>query len=193
MKLPLRLAISAALSLPAFLSVSSAVAEGVISQPGNHNEYAFEIEPQLAIRTHTPCCYGNAYGYGRDYYYGWSGFGPGVRVSIPFMHNGPVKEINNNIAISFGGALTFHSNRNTAYNVTVINLPVAFQWNFYFTEIVSAFGEAGLNTPITFGGGYSHFTVEPLVGVGGRFQWDKVGVVVRLSYPLFSVGANFQF
>ncbi len=186
MKFPLRLMLFHALFFVALLFTRPAPASGVIKQPGNHNAYSFELEPQLAVRTHVPCCY-----YGT--YYGWSGFGPGLRVAIPFMHNGPVQEINNNIGISFGGALTFHGNNSLNTGATVLNLPVAFQWNFYFTEIVSAFGEVGLNTPITFGRGYSQFNVEPLIAGGGRFQWNKVGVVVRIGYPLFSVGANFQF
>jgi len=28
---------------------------------------------------------------------------------------------------------------------------------------------------------------------GGRFQFGKVGVLVRVGYPMLSVGANFQF
>jgi hypothetical protein len=161
----------------------NAEASGVIKRPGAHNRYDWELEPQLVVRTNIP--YWNG-GNGN-----WTGFGPGVRASIPFVHNGPIDSINNNIAISFGGSMTWHGN-NT--RVTVLNLPVAFQWNFYFTEIVSVLGEAGLNTPVTFGrGGNAQFDVEPFIQGGGRFQWDKVGVVVRLGYPSFSVGANFQF
>jgi hypothetical protein len=160
----------------------NAEAAGVIKRPGAHNHYEWELEPQLVIRTNIP--YWNG-GNGN-----WTGFGPGVRASIPLMHNGPIDSINNNIAISFGGSMTWHGN-NT--NVTVLNLPVAFQWNFYFTEIVSVLGETGLNTPITFANGNTQFDVEPFIQGGGRFQWDKVGVIVRIGYPSFSVGANFQF
>lgn len=195
-----------ALALSAFAFVVSpraAQAENLITNPGDHNEYKFEIEPQLVVRTAGPrwgryyCdrwdgprgrpdpdC--RAYGYG-----GWAGVGPGVRVNIPFMHNGPIDTINNNIGISFGGSLTFHGYRGV--NATVLNLPVAFQWNFYFTEIISVLGEAGLNTPITFWSGGAHFAVEPLLQGGGRFQFGKVGVLVRVGWPLLSVGANIQF
>lgn len=181
----------------------AARAENLITSPGDHNEYKFELEPQLVIRTAGPRWGGyycdrwddprrrpdpdcRSYGYG-----GFTGVGPGLRVSIPFMHNGPIDSINNNIGISFGGSLTFHGYQ--GLHATVLNLPVAFQWNFYFTEIISVLGEAGLNTPITFWPGGSHFTVEPLIQGGGRFQFGKVGVLVRVGWPLLSVGANIQF
>lgn len=181
----------------------SAKAENLIKNPGDHNEYKFELEPQLVLRTGSPGWGGYACNdpyddppgrRGCNYYGGaggWTGVGPGVRVNIPFMHNGPVTQINNNIGISFGGSLTFHGN--AGYNATVLNLPVAFQWNFYFTEVVSVLGEMGLNTPIAFWAGGSSFNVEPLIQAGGRFQWGKVGLIVRLGWPLLSVGANFQF
>lgn len=173
------------LATTVFLSVqpNDAWAAGTIKQPGNHNHYAWELEPQLVFRTNIPYWDNGNNG-------NWSGVGPGVRVSIPLTHNGPIDTINNNIAISFGGAMTWHGNNS---NVTVLSIPVAFQWNFYLTEIISVLGEAGLNTPITFGNGTSNFNVEPLFQGGGRFQWDKVGVLVRIGYPSFSVGANFQF
>jgi hypothetical protein len=178
----------------------TAEAQNLIKRPGAHNRYSFELEPQLVVRTAGPrwgtyycddrgpgrSCRGYYGGYG-----GWMGVGPGVRVNIPFMHNGPIDEINNNIGISFGGSLTFHGYY--GYRATVLNLPVAFQWNFYFTEIISVLGEAGLNTPVTFWNGGTNFAVEPLFQGGGRFQFGKVGVVARVGWPLLSVGANFQF
>lgn len=167
---------------------SEAHAENLIKRPGAHNHYSWELEPQLVLRTHAPYA-GRGRGYG---YYGWTGVGPGVRVSIPFMHNGPIDEINNNIGISFGASTTFHPVY-AGRDAVVLNLPVAFQWNFYFTDIISVLGEAGLNTPITFWAGYSDFSVEPLIQGGGRFQFGKVGVLVRVGWPLLSVGANIQF
>ncbi len=180
----------------------TANAENLIRNPGAHNRYKFELEPQLVIRTAGPRWGGyycdrydppgpegpdcRHYGYG-----GWTGIGPGVRVNIPFMHNGPVDTINNNIGISFGGSTTFHGYRGTS--AVVLNMPVAFQWNFYFTDIISVLGEAGLNTPITFWRGGSSFTVEPLFQGGGRFQFGKVGIIARLGWPMISVGANIQF
>jgi hypothetical protein len=173
-----------------------AEAQNLIKRPGAHNRYSWELEPQLVVRTHAPyywndgrrgCCWN--YGYGGYYW----GAGPGVRVNIPFMHNGPIDVLNNNIGISFGASTTFHGRRGLG-NVVVLNLPVAFQWNFYFTDIISVLGEAGLNTPVTFWNGGTNFNIEPLLQGGGRFQFGKVGIIARVGFPLAtSVGANFQF
>lgn len=149
----------------------TARAENLIRRPGAHNHYSLEIEPHL-----------NLYGYG-----GKAQVGPGVRFSIPFMHNGPIDTINNNMAITFGMDLYFPSG---GYGVAI---PVAAQWDFYFTDIVSVLGEVGL---IANFGSYSGFSVDPLnpyIQGGGRFQFGKVGVLVRAGWPSFSVGANFQF
>lgn len=165
-------------------------AENLIKRPGAHNRYSWELEPQLVLRPGAPYV-GPRRGYGWGYH-GWAGVGPGVRVNIPFMHNGPIDSINNNIGISFGASTTWHPVY-AARDAVVLNLPVAFQWNFYFTDIISVIGEAGLNTPVTFWAGYTRFTVEPLFQGGGRFQFGRVGVVVRVGWPVMSVGANFQF
>jgi hypothetical protein len=146
-------------------------ATNVIRRPGAHNHYYLEVEPHL-----------NLYGYGRN----TVNFGPGVRFSIPFMHNGPIDTINNNLAISFGIDTYFPD---SGFGVA---FPVAAQWNFYFTEIISVLAEAGL---VINAGNYapSFNVLDPYIQGGGRFQFNKVGVLVRVGYPSFSVGANFQF
>lgn len=150
-------------------------AAGVIKQPGAHNHYSWELEPHLALK------WARWGGNG-------AGFGPGVRASIPFMHNGPIDTINNNIGISFGLDTYFYDGGAVGWNT-----PVAFQWNFYFTEIISVIGEVGLDAELTTRDGGSDFDMYPLFQGGGRFQWDKLGVVVRLGWPSASVGLNIQF
>ncbi|HSC88163.1 MAG TPA: hypothetical protein VLC09_12860 [Polyangiaceae bacterium] len=168
-----------ALGLVALVSMpDTAQAEGVIKRPGAHNQYKWELEPQLAVKYYCWNGCGNA------------GFGPGVRASIPFMHNGPIDSINNNIGISFGLNTFFYGGNN---EVIGWNVPVAFQWNFYFTEIISVLGEVGLNSELaTFNGG-SDFDIYPLFQGGGRFQFGKLGVLVRVGIPYASVGLNIQF
>src|SRR5215216_4393744 len=72
----------------------AAHAQSIIRQPGNHPDYSFELEPHLALQW--------ADRVGPD-----NGFGPGVRFNIPFLHNGPIKTINNNMGITFGLDITF--------------------------------------------------------------------------------------
>jgi len=152
---------------------SEAHAENLIKRPGAHNRYKFELEPHLGI------------------WYGWGNrndadFGPGIRASIPFMHNGPIDTINNNIGISFGLDTYF------ANDFVIISSPVAFQWNFYFTDVISVLGEAGLVFNIATEGP-DNFDLDPLFQGGGRFQWGRIGVLVRVGYPSISVGCNIQF
>src|SRR5690349_6955047 len=122
-----------------FLGFSrSAHAQSIIRQPGNHPDYAFEIEPHLAFQW--------ANRFGPD-----DGFGPGVRFNIPFMHNGPIKTINNNMGITFGLDITFgggnygcgypYDRRYGDCDVTEFWLPVAMQWNFFLTKVISVFDE----------------------------------------------------
>lgn len=147
-----------------------ASAENLIKQPGAHNRYKVELEPHLSL-----------------YYGSWTNrveAGPGIRVAIPFMHNGPIDTINNNIGVSFGVDTYFPG------GAFVMRLPGAFQWNFYFTDIISVIGEAGLAFNF---GDLDGLWVDPIFQGGGRFQFGKVGVVVRVGYPDITVGANFQF
>jgi hypothetical protein len=183
--LPARWLVCLALALGALTALpSSAQAENLIRQPGAHRHYSFELEPKLNL-------------FWRNYnsYYldqAWVPFGPGIRFTIPFMHNGPISTLNNNMAITFGADTYF------PYHGFGLQIPVAAQWNFYFTDIISVLGEAGLTTGFTTwdtgaGTSYGLFTIDPYIQGGGRFQFGPVGVLVRVGYPTWSVGANFQF
>lgn len=174
--LPLALALAAAVTC-LVSAPSEAHAENLIKRPGAHNHYKFELEPHLG------------------FWWGWGNrddadFGPGIRASIPFMHNGPIDTINNNIGISFGLDTYFANAGNNDF--VIISSPVAFQWNFYFTDVISVLGEAGLVMNIATEGN-DNFDLDPLFQGGGRFQWGRIGVLVRVGYPAVSVGCNIQF
>lgn len=164
-----RVAATLSIALFVLLPATEARAENLIRHPGAHPQYAFEIEPHLYFR------------YGRD-----DGAGPGVRASIPFMHNGPIDTINNNIGITFGADLPFYRGG------ALLDVPVAFQWNFYFTDIISVAGEAGFVSSFWTGPG-GGFDLDPLFQGAGRFQFGKAGLLIRVGYPGVSIGANFQF
>ncbi|MCB9589458.1 MAG: hypothetical protein H6718_28855 [Polyangiaceae bacterium] len=196
---------AAVLALPNLAS-----AESVIKRPGAHPDYSFELEPHLVFQWDNR--------WGSD-----DGLGPGVRFNIPFLDNGPISKINNNMAIGVGLDLTLGSNDCRWYyggrgvpwdnrndcNVTEVWLPVVLQWNFFLTDIISVFGEPGL--------GFVHRSydwefycngangqicefddtkneLEFVFWGGARFQFsDMVGLTVRLGTPYVSVGANFLF
>jgi hypothetical protein len=194
--------LAALIALALLLFAPGASAQSIIKQPGNHPNYAVELEPHFVAQyDRTP--------------YGTGGFGVGFRASIPFVQNGPVPKINNNIGISFGvdwahfGDNDFCSGRGdpqffpTACSGNDLWFPVTGQWNFFFTPIVSAFGEFGLaihNERWSYeadcaGCSYQHSRTdffEPVFFVGGRFLFAKtVGLTVRLGWPYISVGASF--
>jgi opacity protein-like surface antigen len=198
------IAAAAALAWP-----NVASAQAVIRQPGNHPRYSVEIEPHLAFQW--------ASRFGAD-----DGFGPGVRFNIPFMHNGPIKTINNNMGITFGMDLTFGDggpgwcygryDRDRWLNgadcdVTEFWLPVAMQWNFWLTDVISVFGEpgfaivhrrwsyewycSGVNGALC-DTNYNDTDVEFVFGAGGRFMFsDNIGATVRIGFPMISAGINF--
>lgn len=186
-----------------------ASAASVIKRPGAHPSYSFELEPHLVFQWDNR--------WGDD-----DGLGPGVRFNIPFLDNGPISSINNNMAIGVGLDITFgddncsfwYGRTNVPWDrhdcsVTEVWAPVVLQWNFFLTDIISVFGEPGLAfVHRNFDGEYYcqgnsgplceyDDTDNELEGVfwgGARFQFsDTVGLTVRLGTPYVSVGANFLF
>ncbi len=140
----LRLAVGLILAVAA-LWPDVAHAQSIIKQPGNHPDYSVELEPHFVFQ------WGNRFG--AD-----DGFGPGARVNIPFLRNGPISKINNNMAIGVGLDITFGDNdcgwwwgrynkdlwlQNRDCSVTEFWLPATLQWNFFLTDVISVFGEPG--------------------------------------------------
>lgn len=196
--------VSSAAALCVLGFCGNASAQSIVRQPGNHPNYDFEIEPHLAFQWTDR--------QGTD-----DGIGPGVRFNIPFVHNGPIRTINNNMGITFGLDITFggggygcypYDRRDPGYNCSVTEfwLPVAMQWNFFLTKVISVFGEPGLaiahrrwsypsycngnNRPLC----DEHFnrtTIEPVFWGGGRFMFsDRVGATIRLGFPMITAGVN---
>lgn len=197
--------IAVATFLGALAVASDAHAQSTIKNP-NPPRYSVEIEPKLNVGP------SDVWGYG-----GGSGFGPGVRFSIPVMSPGFVKSINDSVAISFGLDLIHYSGYAYYYNgcnrfgcatydagdFWSAYFPVAMQWNFWLTDRWSVFGEPGLvfrhafyndaycNPNVYYGCGHRD-DVLPLFDFGGRFMLsEKVGLTMRLGYPVFfSIGLS---
>ncbi len=167
------------------------LANAQIKSPGAHPDYSVELEPHLALQYHR-----------------WDdGVGPGLRVNIPFFHNGPIDSINNNMAIGFGFDWIFVDDdhfrgcddRFRDCDATQVWFPVVLQWNFWFTDIISVFGEPGIaaryidyDNDFCRGDCDDFDFFEPVFWGGARFQFsDVVGLTVRVGTPYVSVGANF--
>jgi hypothetical protein len=181
-------------------------AEAQIKTPGAHPRYSLELDPHLTLQ--------HDRGPFND-----EGVGLGLRATIPLFHNGPVPQINNNMGISFGADYVFFGDDDDCRFLGRRNdfidrecggsdlwIPVTVQWNFWFTPVISVFGEPGLALQYTSayweydcGGGAiceadddDLDVVEFVMFVGGRFMFsNNVGMTVRLGSPYVSVGATF--
>jgi hypothetical protein len=147
-----------------------------------------------------------------------SGLGVGMRASIPVMDNGPITTINNNIAIGFGFDWAHVDgtgcNLEFGYRIAPAGwhcggnhfwFPIVGQWNFFFTPVVSAFGELGLaihhssyETGCSDPGlacnrfSNTYTEVTPAFTVGPRFTLSNTfALTLRIGIPYLTVGASF--
>ena len=194
-----RSALLTLIAVAAVLVSSSARADDTIKTPGDHPDYAVEIEPHGLI--------------GLGFRYGGVGIGLGARFSIPLVKNGFVPTINNSVALTFGADFMHYGDcfDNAFVNVdcsaNYLFFPVALQWNFFVASKWSVFGEPGI---VPFYGFYddlcgngvnqvkgcndpSHFSVAPALYVGGRYHFNEhTALTMRLGYPDFSIGVSFM-
>ena len=192
---PIFLTATGLLSLATYTTNASAQ----IKQPGQHLEYTVEIEPHLLVQ------------YDRTWGARGSGIGPGIRVSIPLMPNGPVSTINNSLALGFGLDWTIFDGcdgqpDSAECSVNQIWAPVVAQWNFWLTPVVSVFGELGLaisHRRLNYSRNCPFLTSEqceisdlqlfdPVLFVGARFSFSKkAGLLLRIGAPYLAIGADF--
>ena len=183
-------------------------ASAQIKEPGAHPKYSVELEPHFLVQWEDT-----------DYTTASDGLGLGLRASIPVVDNGPVTTINNNFAIGFGLDWA-HFGNDCGYDYRVAGvlyrascsgdnfwLPVVAQWNFFFTPVVSAFGELGLGIRhASWNGGcngnvnvvgfrcgdYNYTDLNPVFAVGARFHVaSSFAITLRLGFPYFSAGGSF--
>jgi hypothetical protein len=162
------IAFTAALAVP-HLALAD---ESIIKNPGDHPPYTFEAEPHGLI------------GFAGPFHRGRGELGAGFRGTIILVDSGFIKSINNSVGITFGGDLFFRS--------TTLFIPVAMQWNFWFTTHWSVFGEPGLGFAVNRDRGRD--LLHPILSVGGRYHFtEKIALTMRIGYPAISVGASFFF
>ena len=200
-----RIALLACALSSASTFAAEARADDTIKHPGDHPDYAVEIEPHgLWSWTH--------YDYAPN-----DGFGLGARFSIPIVKNGFIPSINNSVAIGFGldwvhyaGASCYyyggpHHPNGPCYDVGDANylfFPVVMQWNFFVAKQWSVFGEPGL---VIYHGWFDYCAGVPNCGnptstgvdfafyLGGRYHFNEhVALVLRIGYPTFSFGVSFM-
>lgn len=198
----------AGLGLVALLA-SSGTAHAQIRNPGAHSHYDAEVEPHLVWQWDNT---------------GWwadEGIGVGLRVTIPLVHNGPIETINNSMGIGFGLDWAHFGNacwvggpfrqqiRGWDYGDCSMNdfwLPVVWQWNFFFSDSVSALFEPGLAIEHTrwsgslcsgSGGSFCDYdnsdtSLRFVLWIGVRFHLsDDFALVLRLGTPSLQFGPSF--
>ena len=194
-----RRAVSASLFAFAVVSAAGRVAyaQDTIRSPGDHPDYAVEIEPHVVLGWFNNVDYGFA---------GDAGIGLGVRASIPIVKNGFIPTINNTVAIGFGGdALYFGCGGGCPQGVWTLYFPVVLQWNFYVAPRFSVFGEPALsldyafypNNTALFGTRAcvigSNFFPGPVFEVGGRYHINQhLALTARIGYPQITFGVSFM-
>jgi hypothetical protein len=142
--------------------------------------------------------------FGTENVYGNTGFGAGLRVSIPLVAGWLGGNVSDNLAISFGGDILNYQNCYYAdrCGANYLMLPVAAQWNVFFGRRFSLFGEAGgflyrgffdgcnagdagCNAPDNFG-------ILPTFALGARVRLaPNVALLARLGYPTSTLGVSF--
>jgi hypothetical protein len=138
-----------------------------------------------------------------------------VHVALPVVESGPVRNINNSLAVAFGLDWAHFGTRcelpgGPAEDRCAANafwLPVVVQWNFYFSDVISAFPELGLAIDHTrwsdgfcrFNGVYqrcndggSDTDVDLVLWLGVRFHiQDTFALTLRIGTPSLLLGAAF--
>jgi len=169
-----------------FALSSEAQARPTIKNPNDHPEYRAELEPHANfIFWHGT--YGNKYG--RYNGVGDAEFGGGFRATIEVADPAFIPKINNTVGVTFGIDFTNCRYCYGRYGYSVWN-PVGVQWNFFFTDKFSAFGELGFM--LRSAGFYAHADADFFAAIGGRYHFtDKVALTFRIGQPFVSVGVSF--
>ncbi len=201
-------ALPVALATVLVVAAPPAAAEAIIENPGDHPDYVVELDPHLVLQHgYTPAWFD-------------VGVGLGLRATIPFL-DGPIPTINNSMGVTFGADWA-HFGDDDCYDYyywhrdprlrpppdwdyhchgDAFVFPVALQWNFWLTDVISVFAEPGLALGYRRWEGWcdlgicdaDDFDLHPFVfWAGGRFLFgERVGMTVRLGYPSVTVGATF--
>lgn len=164
-------------SIVGTVAACSAVAhadEHLVIKDTGHLRYSLELEPHLLVGVGGP--------FGTK-----PVLGPGVRLSIPILHDGFLKKVNDSVAIGVGADFGMGGK-----DSTVIAIPVVLQWNFWLSTHWSVFGEPGLGFGT--GEGKHGKDFHPVLSGGGRYHFSEaIALTLRAGFPGFSAGLSIFF
>jgi hypothetical protein len=178
-----------------------------IDHPNSHVDYSAELEPHLVVQWEDEPVWGG------------DGIGVGLRGSFPVIKNGPVTTINNSLALGIGLDWAHFGDRCWGPNgVRLVSdcsandfwIPLVVQWNFFFSDFISAFPELGIGIQHTRwdgawcvnngnrficdngGGSGSRTDVDLVFWLGVRFHLaPRFALTLRLGTPSLLLGASF--
>jgi len=167
-------------------------AQAQVDRPGAHDRYTAEVEPHLVLQ-HTDD----------------DGIGLGIRASFPIIENGPIRTINNSLALGIGLDWSHWDDECPGpfddCDGNDFWIPMVVQWNFFFSDLISAFPEIGLGLEYEeWDDDYlecgrsdwcdddGDIDVELVLWLGVRFHLAReVALTVRLGTPSILIGASF--
>ena len=188
-------------------AVEPAWADSIIKEPGNHPDYFVELEPHGLFGAFEPP--GDSRG---------TGWGVGLRLTIPVAPDGFISSINDSVGVGFGlDWVRYHDDTVVGFcteygltapdgtrictevsesggNANYFYFPVVMQWNFWLLEALSVFGEPGLTFYYQT---QEHdpdgdFSLVPALHAGMRWHFtERASLTVRLGYPVLSLGVSF--
>jgi len=193
----------ASLILLGALSTAASV-HAQIDRPGAHRGYSAELEPHLVLQ------------WSDEPPWGSDGLGLGLRATFPVIQDGPVRTINNSLGVGvgfdwshFGDNCRVPGAGGTIYDCSGNDfwIPVVVQWNFFFSDLISAFPELGLalqhsswnnavcvraNNDWYYCGDGSDNDLELVLWLGVRFHLaENFALTLRLGTPSVLFGASF--
>jgi hypothetical protein len=140
---------------------SNAAAQNLIKREGAHPSYSTELEPHLGFDLP-------------------DGVGLGMRATFNVADHGFISRLNDSVGVGVGADFGLQGKSR-------LIIPLAMQWNFWFTPRWSAFGEPGLALRFE-----KKTRPDVNVAVGGRMMFnDDLGLTLRVGWPVSSLGVSF--
>jgi hypothetical protein len=186
------------------LAASVVAAASLASSSADAQERFERVVPSEDFVARYPIEIEGHFSFGAGDVYGNTGFGGGVRLSIPLVAGWLGRDVADNLAISFGGDILNYDNcyYSNLCGANYLMFPVAAQWNVFFGRHVSVFGEGGAYLykgffdgcgPGNAGcGAPSDFGILPTFAVGFRYRIVRnVALLARVGYPMSTLGVSW--
>ena len=186
----------------ALLLGTAGAARADIRSPQDHS--SVEISPHLVLQ------WADEPGWDDD------GIGLGLHAGIPVISRGPITTINNSLAIGVGIDWAHFDDSCGPWGLRVNDdcsaedfwIPITVQWNFYFSDLISAFPELGLAIEYETWDGVvcapgnrnqywcdddeSDVDAELVLWLGVRFHLaDAFALTLKIGRPSLLLGVSF--